>query len=561
MKFKKILATVVAGAMCLSLAACSGQQANAAQSSAAAGAEVTQETLQNTDSGEEKVVSLTESWEFTTGFYPVLTASNSTNYGSTFWNNNFYDTLVRYDENGEIVGALAETWEMSDDGLTFTFHLRDGVKFSDGTDLNAQAVKTSFEAVVQNLGMYNGSYGKLTLLIASMDAPDENTFVMTLSQPYYGTLNDLTMYNPLAIVNPAAFNDDLTPKDEMVSQTMGTGAYMYAGDFDGTTYTFVRNPYYWGEAPEVDSFQVKVIEDNDAKVLALRSGEIDAILGASRLGYDAYSELSQDGQYGASVNEDATRTRYLGFNFAKAPFDDVKVRQAVAHSIDRDTLSTTVFQGIETPAETLFQPSQPYCDVQQTTYAYDLEKANALMEEAGWVDSDGDGVREKDGEKLEIKLPYMTDYGTLDDAVLAIAAQLSEIGFSVTPDGTDMMTWFSATTAGDYAITVYQTYGGAYDPSTVLTNINTQTSTDPVAMQFSAFLSGGDALITELDSTADDARVQEIYTEILTTIADQALLAPISYTREFAAWNADKIGSYDYYPDPMYVNVAGIHLK
>ncbi len=547
MNLKKLISAALIGALCLGLSACSQE----AEPSVNTGGEET----------EEKVVALAESWDFSSGFYPTLTASNSSNYGATYWNRNFYNTLVCYNEEGEITGELAETWEMSSDGTEYTFYLRDGVKFSDGTDLDAAAVKTSFEAAILNLGQYNGSYGKLTTLITSIETPDDSTIVLKLSQPYYGTLNDLSMCNPLAIVNPAAFNEDLTPKEELKNQTMGTGAYMYTGDFQDNVYTFVRNPYYWGEAPEADAFQVKAIEDPEARILALRNGEIDAILGASRMTYDAYADLSQDEQYGTAVNGKGSMTRYLGMNLSALPFDDIKVRQAVAYAIDRDTICSTVLQGIEKPAETLFEGSKPYCDVDQTTYNLDLEKANSLMDEAGWTDSDGDGIREKDGVKLEFELIYTTDYGALDDAVLTIASQLKKIGFQLTPDGTDMMTWFGAMTSGDYTLTLYQTYGGAYDPSTVMTNMNPETSTDPIAMQFAAFFPEGSTLLTELNSSSDEVRIQEIYTEILTTVADQCLLVPLTYTREFAAWNNSKIESYAFYPDSLYVNVAGIDLK
>lgn len=548
MKLKKILLLISASAICLSLAAC-GEQATTSPDAGTDGTHT-----------EETAVILTESWEFSTGFYPVITASNSNNYGATYWNRNFYNTLVSYDENSEIQGELAESWNVSGDGLTYTFMLRDDVKFSDGTPLTAEAVKASFEAAIENLGQYNGSYGKLSSVIASVEAPDDRTFVMTLSQPYYGVLNDLTMCNPLAIVNPAALVGDQTPYELCAEQTMGTGPYMYAGDFDGTTYTFVRNPYYWGDAPEVESFKVKVIEDNDAKVLALRGGEIDAILGATRLSYDAYGELSGESDYGTSVKDSSTMTRYIGLNLSKTPFDDVNVRKAVAYALDQETLCSTVFQGVELPAETLFEASRPYCDVEQTTYSFDLDKANALMDEADWIDSDGDGIREKDGQKLELSMTYTQSIGSLDDAVLAIASQLKKIGFNIIPNGTDMMTWFGAVGSGVYELTMYQTYGEGYDPGSVMSNMNSDNSTDPVAMQVSSALEAGNALILELDSTADLNRVQEIYENVLGTIADQALLIPVSYTREFCVWSSDIITGYDYYPDSRYVCVSGIHL-
>ena len=544
MKIKRILSLLFAAVICLSLAACGNTG-----------------TVSDTNtSGEETVITLTENWGFSSG-YPVIPASDISNYGIIYWARNFYNTLVCYNENGEIQGELADDWTISDDGLTYTFTLRDGVKFSDGTKLTADAVKTSFEAAIYNLGQYNGSYGKLTSIIATMEAIDEMTFVMTLSQPYYATLNDLTMSNPLSIVNPAGLNEDMTPKDDFATQTMGTGPYMYTGDTDGTTYSFIRNPYYWGETPEVDNFKIKVIEDNDAKVLALRSGEIDVIIGSSRLSYDAYIELSGDSNFGTGINDTGTLTRYVGMNLAKEPFDDINVRRAVAYALDRETLCSSVFQGIELPAETLFETSRPYCDVEQTTYTFDLEKANALMEEAGWIDSDGDGVREKNGQKLELTTPYSQSSGSLDDAALAIASQLEMIGFEITPSGSDLNTWYSVILSGDYEISMYATYGGAYDPATFITNMNPDIGADPLAQQVGSVLEGGNSLLLELDSTSDLNRVQAIYTEVLSTNADQSVMIPISYSREFAAWNSNIIMGYDFHTDSQYVYVAGIHLK
>ena len=95
----------------------------------------------------------------------------------------------------------------------------------------------------------------------------------------------------MGIVSPNAFNEDLTTKEELMTQTMGTGPYMYAGDGDGASYTFVRNPNYWGEKPDVDEFPVEIIADPDAAVLALRNGEVDLLAGTSRLSFAGYTEL------------------------------------------------------------------------------------------------------------------------------------------------------------------------------------------------------------------------------------------------------------------------------
>ena len=101
-------------------------------------------------------------------------------------------------------------------------------------------------------------------------------------------------------------------------------------------------------------------------------------------------------------------------------FNDAAVRQAVAYAIDKETISDSVFSGLETASEQLLDTSLPYCDVEATTYSYNADKAKELLESAGWVDSDGDGIREKDGAKLSVTLDYITNQGTMDDAALEL---------------------------------------------------------------------------------------------------------------------------------------------
>lgn len=550
MKIKPIVAAAAAITMCMSLCSCGTSDNSTVQNSQTSG-------NSESENSEPKNVTLCESWTFDL-FYPVVHTGNSSNYGAAYWNNNFYDTLVKY-EDGEYKGSLAESWTMSEDGKTYTFKLREGIKFTDGADLNAQAVKTSIEAAVVNLGMFNGSFGRLTTLIESIEVVDELTVAFHLTQPYYGTINDLTMCDPLAIVSPNAFNDDLTFKEELRTQTMGTGPYMYTGDFDSSTYTFVRNPDYWGEAPEADTFKVKVIADNDAKVLALRSSEIDIITGAARISADGYLELAADPAFGTAINDEPSQTNYIGFNMSKAPFDDINVRMAVAYAIDNDTISENVFGGTLLPAEILFAKSKPYCDVETKEYEYSPEKAMELLESAGWVDSDGDGVRDKDGAALEISFSYSSDFGSFGDAALAIASQLEAVGFKVEVSDADMMTYYNSVIGGDYDAAWWRTYGGVFDPFTVMANINPEISSDPVAAQFNSFIPEG--MIAELDSSSDEDRQQEIYSTVLNAVADNALCVPIVYTAEYAAWNAEKINGYDFYPDTSYTDVSGIDLK
>lgn len=563
MKSKSIF-TVLALAACLALGGCAnteGQQSPASDGTQNSSSEQQSSVPDNDTDDTVRNVTLCESWGFdSSGFYPMVHGGNASNYGISYWGHNFYDTLVKY-ENGEYKGSIADKWEISGDGKEYTFTLKKGILFSDGTPCDSAAVKKSLEAALVNLGQFNGSYGKLTTLIDTIETPDETTLVLKLSQPYYGTINDLSMCNPLGIVNPNAFNDDLSVKDELKTMTMGTGPYMYSGDFDGTTYTFVRNPNYYGEKPEADTFKVKVIEDNDAKVLALRSGEVDIIVGAARLSADGYVELNSDPAYGTTVNNEPTLTNYLGFNMSKVPFDDKNVRLAVAYAVDNKTIAENVFRGTQTATKSLFSRSKPYCDVDTVSYDFNADKANELLEESGWIDSDGDGVREKDGEKLEIDFVYTSSYGSIGDGMLAVASELETVGFKVNVTDMDMMAFYTATLSGEYDMTLYRTYGGVFDPLTMITNIYPETSMDPVAMQFAEFIPGGADTILELDSTADLNRVAGIYSEILPAIADNALCVPFTNTIEYAAWNNNIINGYEFCSDSQYVEISNIDLK
>lgn len=261
MKLKRIAAMLTVAVMAVSLAACGGNTGTNTESS--------QNPKENAEA-QAVHLNLAESWGFEY-FYTILTPEvSSSGYDITYYLTSFYDTLFEYNSEGEVVGVLAEDWSMSEDGKTYTFQIKQGVKFSDGSDLTAEDVAKSILAVPVNLGQYNGSYGRLSTIIEDAVATDEYTVELHLTQPYYNTLRELCLANPFGIVSSEQFNEDLTAKQESFrSATYGTGPYMYAGDNDGQTWNFVRNPNYWGEAPEVDSFSIKYIPDNDAKILAM----------------------------------------------------------------------------------------------------------------------------------------------------------------------------------------------------------------------------------------------------------------------------------------------------
>ncbi|MDR2615057.1 MAG: ABC transporter substrate-binding protein [Oscillospiraceae bacterium] len=559
----KILSLALAALMLLAIASC-GAPAQNEPAGSPTPSEASESASPPGESGApdaERVTELTfcESWDFESGFYTIASPDTQSNYGALYWSVNFYETLVNYDD-GEFVPGLAESWEVSGDGAVYTFKLRQGVKFSDGSDFTSAAVKKSFEAAPVNLGPYNGSYGTLTTLFDEIVCPDDYTVELHLTQPYYGTLKDLTMLVPLAIVNPAALGDDLSPGDSFKAATHGTGPYMYAGDGDGSAYTFIRNPYYWGEQPALESFRVKVIPDNNAKLLALKSGEIDVITGTNSLSYDGYNEMSSAAGFAAAISAATDKTRYIAFNLAHAGFDDLAVRDALARAVDKDAICASLLSGLEPRADSLFPKSYPWCDVDVNVRAYDVEAAKAGLDAAGWIDSDGDGIREKDGVKLSGSMVYMTGNSVMDDLALTVSAQAREIGIELIPKGGDLMSYY-ADVYGDFGVALTGTYGLAHDPCTSVTNMNPELGADPVSAQATALLPDPAGLIKTLNSTADESVVRETYRAILTSINDNAIFIPISESKILAAYNADKIAEVDFDAVPQYVSAAKVTPK
>lgn len=178
-----------------------------------------------------------------------------------------------------------------------------------------------------------------------------------------------------------------------VNGYIGTGPYVLT-DFVTDEYAiFERNENYWGEAPAIEKITVKVIPDNQTRIMALESGEIDLIFGKNMLDADAISQYMDSDKFTVSLS-DPTSTRHIVLNTTHEILGDLAVRQALQHATDRQAISDGVFYGLEQPADTLYAESVPYCDVGLEPYEYDADLAASILDEAGWT-MGGDGIRER----------------------------------------------------------------------------------------------------------------------------------------------------------------------
>ena len=220
----------------------------------------------------------------------------------------------------------------------------------------------------------------------------------------------------------------------------------------------------------------------------------------------------------------------------------------------------TIFGDIHEKATTFFVRDLPYCDVDQKTYTYDLEKANALLDEAGYKDTDGDGIREKNGVKMTTDFLYQTGSSSDDDMVLYICDALNKIGLEVTANSAPMMDWYAMITSNNYGLTLFNTQGGYYDPINVVSSFDSNGSMDPILSQVGAFLPNGAETITALNAATDEAVIQESYHTILTSMADQCLNLPMYYTHQIALYN-DRVADYEFAQDPNFLSVQNIQIN
>ena len=561
-KTTSILAVIMSMTM---LAGCGSEAQNPDSTGTASETAASAETEKGTADSGNKSISIAQSAPFSMGFGQAVMV-----YENAYYANNFYEPLVKY-KDGEYIPCLATEWSVSDDGLTYTFKLREGVKFNDGTDFNAQAVKLYFDNMRPTLGA-STNYGQLDMLTTEVTADDDCTVSFHLSRPYYNVLNDISMAMPRGILSPAAFNEDGSANDEyLMEHTPGTGPYMFESvNETATEYTFVRNPYYWGEAPDADSFTVRIIPET--KVSAMKAGEADFIIGSENLDAASYLELSQSEGITGEVSDFDFVTEFLALNDDKPGLDDINVRTAIQMSLDKTAVAENIYSGLRTPADSVMPSDMPLCKYDTKTPGYNFDEAVKLLEDSSWTDSDGNGVRDKNGTELSYTITYPAT-GVYDDVILYYQQTMQELGIEIKTDPLDLMTFFDKVfSQADYDMTAYMSYWFPYDPYTFVANMYPSTdytssdgiySTDPQLAKALATMTDDEAkeLIKGLYTYDDNAKIQEIYTKALNSANESSVIIPLNYRNEYVVYNSEKIASYTFNSIPNHVDVAAIKLK
>lgn len=383
------------------------------------------------------------------------------------------ESLLDFDkESFEVVPGLASDWEVSDDGLSYTFFLEEGVTFHDGTDFNAEAVKTNFERwadpeheyafeeegyVYSMYGtMFGGYKGDDSHVIEEIKVVNDHELEFILKRPLGYFLQNMAM-TYFAITSPAAL-EEYGP--EINENPVGTGPFEFESwSKDDSIVLNKFEDYRKDGLPNMDQVVFEVIPDNAARLIALQSGEIDIMDG---LNPDDAATIENEQALDLYTRAE-NNVGYVGMNTQKEPLNQVEVRQAINHAIDRDAIAEAMYAGYANPAKNMLPPSYMGYNDEIEPYAYDTAKAEELLAEAGYEDG------------LEIELwtmpvarPYMPDPETVAEIV---QNNLAEIGIEVSIVREEWAPYLEKTLEGEQELFMLGWSGTNGDPDYFLSSL------------------------------------------------------------------------------------------
>jgi peptide/nickel transport system substrate-binding protein len=409
---------------------------------------------------------------------------------------------------------LAESWTVSPDNLVYTFKLRRGVRFHDGSDFNAADVKFTFDRAMAPDSTNAQKW--IFAPIAGIETPDPATVTITLKQPSGNFLYGLAWGDAVIFAPDSVVNNKTNP--------VGTGPYRFQRWNRGDRIELVRNDAYWGKVPAISRATFRFIPDAQAQVSAIRSGDVDAL--SNLAAPEAADQLKSDGKLKVVVGNTEGET-ILGINNGKPPFSDVRVRRALAHAIDRKAVIEGAMSGYGTPIGSHFSPNHPaYVDL-TGMYPFDPAKARALLKEAGFPN----------GFDATLRLPpppYARRSGEI------VAAMLGQVGVRVTIEPIEFAQWLD------------QVFRNKNYDLTIISH------TEPLDIGIYArddyyFLYKNPAfkaLMARIDTTVDEAERNKLYGDAQRMLAEDCVNVFLFQLPKIGAWNANLIGMWENWPVP-----------
>jgi len=336
-----------------------------------------------------------------------------------------FNGLVKYDTDLSLTGDLAESWDVSEDGLVITFHLRKGVRWTDGIEFTADDVMFGYKTIIDE--KTPTPYKEDFLQVDSAEVIDKYTFRVRYKKPFAPALS--SWGNLVVLPRHILQGKDIT-KVDFGRTPVGTGPFRLKEWRPGQEVILDSNHDYFEGRPYLDRYIYKVIPDPATLFLELQVGDID-MMGLTPLQYTKQTENEYFRKNFQKFRYPVFSYTYLGFNLKHPWFKDRRVRQAIAYGIDKQEIVDVVLFGLGKPATGPYVPDTWPYNPNVRTYEYNPDKAMKLLKEAGWSDTDGDGILDKDGRRFEFTI--LTNMGNRlrINAATIIQWRLSKIGIKV----------------------------------------------------------------------------------------------------------------------------------
>lgn len=359
-------------------------------------------------------------------------------YGYTGQRIGYTESLTGVDDQLNVIPSLSTSWKSSPDLKTWTFTLRDGVLFHDGTPFTADAMKKSLQRSLVK------SKAFAAVPIIEIEAPDDKTLVVYLSKPFPA----LPAY--LSKGEASALSASSWDVNGTLVKPVGTGPFIFDSWKPKEQITVVKNTRYWGQQATVDKVVYRIVPEAPTRGMLLKSGEAQISI---ILPPDIATGYMNNPDYTVQQQE-IPRVRMLQFNNGRAPFNDKRVRQAVSYAIDRKAIITSVLEGIGSPGAGLFPTNSYWANKDIQPYPYDVEKARQLLAAAGWADANGDGILDKGGKPFTVTLVTYSERAELPPTAEVIQQQLKKVGIDMKIVVVTSSAMETLTKKGDYDMAI-----------------------------------------------------------------------------------------------------------
>lgn len=352
--------------------------------------------------------------------FPIL-SSDSTSHGIASL---IYNGLVKYDKDLKVVGDLAESWEISKGGLVITFHLRKGVRWHDGRPFTSADVLYTYRVTIdpKTPTAYSGDF----LKVRKAETPGPYTFRVTYDKPFAPALMSWS-----AAVMPRHLLEgkDIT-RSPLARHPVGTGPYMFREWVTGQKIVLISNPGYWEGRPYIDGYIMRIIPDMATMFLELRAGGVDR-MDLTPLQYTRQTENPLFRKNFEKYRYLSFSYTYLGYNLKNPLFADKRVRQAISHAMNKEEIIQGVLLGLGKESTGPFKPGTWAYNPNVKRYPYDPVKARELLAQAGWKDSNGDGILKKDGKPFAFEIITNQGNEVRKKSAEIIQRRLADIGIQV----------------------------------------------------------------------------------------------------------------------------------